>query len=687
MGYVIEVDFFNAYWLKKTTANVETNYLGLGGFPFNSGVSYPGRSNQAQPSPTGPKRAIEVFGLNYYTENPYQWFFEEATIMGKFNGTVTDLGVKAYVNEPNPQQQHRFNSLIYSGVYNSRTGVNDTNVFSVADDLVRSADPQNGTIQLTYAEDTNLIVFQENKVSRALIDKDTIYTTEGGTQTQSGQKVLGQIVPYKGEYGISKNPESFAVYGIRKYFADADRNSILRLSGDGLTEISAYGMTDFFRDELALVKENNSNYELKSTLKQDTEGDSLKLGTYRVDYTAATNLINGTNTATITPTSTGSGTGFTCKVAIFESLGEQYVDITTVTAGSGYKIGDEITLPPTPAVTPAAGWSGNLKFTLNSSILNNNTFFIIPTKPTIIGNFDQNYFVPGMTVSYLDSVSGGFANMAGFISLIKPTSGSTELTIFMSSLVPSNLTAGTEVRFSQPIKGSVRGGFDIHNKSYVVSMQQTPTRVDKYRKSTYKTLSFDEQILGWVSFSSYKPQILVSLKNNFYTGIESNLFEQYDETTTDNRGLFYGVRNKSNVSFVFNPSPSTMKEFKTINYEGSSGWEVNSFVSGFEGPNKNDTTSQDVTNKVYSYEEGLYTNSITGQSNRAGFDRQENRYVANLVSNSSIRPGEVRFGDSITGIKGYFTTVKMETDNSTQLGGVKELWAVGTVFDESNGYT
>ena len=29
----------------------------------------------------------------------------------------------------------------------------------------------------------------------------------------------------------------------------------------------------------------------------------------------------------------------------------------------------------------------------------------------------------------------------------------------------------------------------------------------------------------------------------------------------------------------------------------------------------------------------------------------------------------------------------METDNSTQLGGVKELWAVGTVFDESNGYT
>ena len=61
-----------------------------------------------------------------------------------------------------------------------------------------------GSIQKTFAEETNLIVFQENRIYRALIDKDTIYTTESGTQTQAGAAVIGQLVQYKGEYGISK---------------------------------------------------------------------------------------------------------------------------------------------------------------------------------------------------------------------------------------------------------------------------------------------------------------------------------------------------------------------------------------------------------------------------------------------------------------------------------------------------
>ena len=208
---------------------------------------------------------VLTFSQSYGIFQDFSWYVEESRIRGGYNNPATDKGVKAFINEPEPQQQHRFNTLIYSGVYNSRTGINETNVFSVSDDLTRSADPQNGSIQKTYAEDTNLIVFQEDKISRALIDKDTIYTTEGGTQTQAGAKVLGQIVPYKGEYGISNNPESFAVYGYRKYFADRDRSAIMRLSNDGLTEVSAYGMTDYFRDELALILNNTADYVVNGT--------------------------------------------------------------------------------------------------------------------------------------------------------------------------------------------------------------------------------------------------------------------------------------------------------------------------------------------------------------------------------------------------------------------------------------
>ena len=72
-------------------------------------------------------------------------------------------------------------------------------------------------------------------------------------QTQSNV-VIGQTVPYLGEYGISKNPESFATYGFQKYFADANRGIIGRLSRDGITEISSYGMKDYFRDSFSYYK-------------------------------------------------------------------------------------------------------------------------------------------------------------------------------------------------------------------------------------------------------------------------------------------------------------------------------------------------------------------------------------------------------------------------------------------------
>ena len=69
-----------------------------------------------------------------------------------------------------------------------------------------------------YAEDTNLIIFQEDKVNKALIDKDAIYTAEGSSITTSGRLVVGQIVPFAGKYGIATDPFSFAVYGYRIFY-------------------------------------------------------------------------------------------------------------------------------------------------------------------------------------------------------------------------------------------------------------------------------------------------------------------------------------------------------------------------------------------------------------------------------------------------------------------------------------
>ena len=233
MSATLEVKYFNSFWIKKMKSIVDAG-----------------------------DNVVEDLVPGAYassTENPSEdWYIEEARIRGGYNNTSVDFGVKAHLVEENTQQQHRFNSIIYSDIFNSRTGINRTNVFSVSEDITRSADPANGSIQKLYAEDSNLILLQEDKVSRALIDKDAIYSAEGNAAITSSTQVIGQIVPYGGNYGISTNPESFAVYGYRKYFTDRKRNAVLRLSMDGLTEISSYGMQDFFRDELGSLNASDN---------------------------------------------------------------------------------------------------------------------------------------------------------------------------------------------------------------------------------------------------------------------------------------------------------------------------------------------------------------------------------------------------------------------------------------------
>ena len=177
------------------------------------------------------------------------WYVEEARIRGGYNNSQTGLAPRAFLVSEDNAQETLGNSIIYSGVLNSRTGINQSNQFPSGQDITRSVDPSKGTIQKLFAEDTNLTIFQERKVNRALIDKDAIYSQEGVPVQTASNVVIGAIQPYAGEFGISTNPESFAYYGYRKYFTDARQGSVLRLSQDGITEISNYGMYDFFRDQ------------------------------------------------------------------------------------------------------------------------------------------------------------------------------------------------------------------------------------------------------------------------------------------------------------------------------------------------------------------------------------------------------------------------------------------------------
>jgi hypothetical protein len=494
MGAIIEVKYFNTFLLKKVFTDSDIpEYGGSFGVPQPLSGSWP---------------TADLSG----DENK-EWVIEEARIEGGYNNPSVDFGVKAYIVEDDNTASIRSSSLIYSGIFNSRTGVNNTNVFSAAEPITKSVDPANGSIQRLYAEDTNLIIFQEDKVSRALIDKNAIYSAEGDATVTSAPSVIGQVQAYAGNYGISQDPESFAVYGYRKYFTDRSRNAVIRLSQDGITEISQYGMTDWFRDEFA--------------------------------------------------------------------------------------------------------------------------------------NIDN----PG-------------------------------------------------------IPGSVIGGWDVHNKEYVLSLQSNlPATEQNPTSRPWYTLSFNEDSQGFPSFFSYKPSQIISLKNNFYTLHKGSLWQHYSEDS-GTRCNFYGVQYGCNVQFIFNDNPSNVKIFKTANYEGSNGWQIDTFVSDLTGPNYSaqeidgafynysfdnvGITGNNTDPAVFSYITGAYDDYghsypqlLYPPINRAGFDRKENKYMAVLINKSVANQEEIMWGDEMSGIKGYFATVTMSLDGVTDVGGPKELYSVSTGIDYS----
>lgn len=507
MAAILELKYFNSFWLKKLDTIVEVENTGAeveGNVSNNATINITSSNNEIRvgqnvswtgapaPNPSvykvisptqfilsEPVTVADGVGLlfgpltdftyipNAYADGPTDWFIEEARIRGGYNNTNVDLGVKAYIVEDNILQQHRQNSLIYSGVFNSRTGVNKTNEFSVGEDITRSLDPANGSIQKLYSEDTNLIVFQEFKVSQALIDKDAIYSAEGQPMTTSGAQVIGQIQAYAGNYGIGTNPESFAVYGFRKYFVDRNRNVVLRLSQDGISEISEYGMGDFFRDNLS-------------------------------------------------------------------------------------EIGND---------------------------------------------------------------------------------------------------------------GFILGMWDMHNKEYVLSMQP----VD----GTYKTLTFDEDVSGWTSFFDFKPNWGGSLRNNFYTFKNGEIWKHYSPSNSG-WGSFYGTTYDSSVEVIFNPDVSLVKTFKTINYEGSTGWETLSFYtdSDISVP----ISKASYTTTLADLELQLFTNS---------FKRKEDKYFANLINITPASNSEVVWGNSMTGVKGTTATVRMRYSN-TNLQNSGTLFAVSSDYIDSS---
>ena len=148
MAAIIEVKYFNSFLLKKTINYNSSSPSGATNLPVWNG------SRGMQKTGSNPL-TIGVYPIINNLNSTNNWLIEESRIRGGYNNTIVDLGPRAFLVEEELNGIQRINSLIYSGIFNSRTGINQTNVFPVGEDISKSLDPSQGSIQRLFAENTN----------------------------------------------------------------------------------------------------------------------------------------------------------------------------------------------------------------------------------------------------------------------------------------------------------------------------------------------------------------------------------------------------------------------------------------------------------------------------------------------------------------------------------------------------
>jgi hypothetical protein len=114
------------------------------------------------------------------------------------------------------------------------------------------------------------------------------------------------------------------------------------------------------------------------------------------------------------------------------------------------------------------------------------------------------------------------------------------------------------------------------------------------------------------------------------------------------------------------------KNFNTLNYEGSGGWVLSELYSNSD----NATPILKSTNALTlaEIEEQLFLNN---------FKRKENKYFGTIINITPATSGEIVYGNSMNGIKGFYSTAKMVFANNT-FNQAAELYSVSSNYVESS---
>jgi len=247
-------------------ADGEIYYEGSDSFPIVNGYHMSGdypidRDQTSDSDPLG----YGVVTLNFFDCFSFGNGVESYKINDSITGDPFYLGQRVTaVSQEDYMSSHRYATITYSGIYNAETNINKLNEFNLSLANFKDLEKSFGPINKLYARRTDILVLQEDKISYVLAGKNLLSDSTGGGNVASVPEVLGTQIARTEDYGISNNPESFAVLGEDVYFTDVKRNAVLNLKGgssqgDQLSVISDMGMKYWFRDEF---KDNNNYFKI-----------------------------------------------------------------------------------------------------------------------------------------------------------------------------------------------------------------------------------------------------------------------------------------------------------------------------------------------------------------------------------------------------------------------------------------
>ena len=205
---------------------------------------------------------------------------ESYRIRDSFNDATMKYSIRASTVIEDYEEEEKFASLTYSGIYRGDSSINRLNEFNLSLANFKNLDKDYGSIQKLYTRDSDLLVLHQDKITSVLFGKNLLVDALGGGQVASIPEVLGNQVPYDVDNGISNDPASFAVNSDKIYFTDAKRGVVIEIMGNqGIMEISSKGMRNYFRDlltdnlntqKLGAYDPYNNMYTLATNTKRNT---------------------------------------------------------------------------------------------------------------------------------------------------------------------------------------------------------------------------------------------------------------------------------------------------------------------------------------------------------------------------------------------------------------------------------